>query len=232
MSEPIRVLVCEPNPIARHGLLVALREADDIAVVAQVSDEEGGMRVAGDVQVDVAIVDPDHVEERLPGLLGGVGVKVLLITTGVGDDETAAAARLGIRGLLVRDDLVPDELPAIVRLLHAGRCVTSVEPWRRLGENVWRLQRRVTELDGIPYGMTPRENDVYRYLERGLSNAQIAELLSISPNTVRTHVTHVFEKTGITSRIDLIRKESVNGTRRKETTSGDQRSRPTLRTVQ
>jgi DNA-binding NarL/FixJ family response regulator len=169
---------------------------------------EDAVAAASDFRIDVAIVDPCQVDANVVALLASLGTAVVALAPSFDDAASTEAFRAGARGYLVKDEVEPEHLPAIVTLVHAGISVVSARSIEKLNETATRLRSSVTCKCGRKVSMVPelteRERDVYRYVAKGVTNAEIARALKISPATVKKHVGHIFDKLGIRSRVDLV----------------------------
>jgi DNA-binding NarL/FixJ family response regulator len=116
---------------------------------------------------------------------------LIILTTYDTDDDIECALRAGAKAYLLKD-VSPHDLVACVRAVHAGRTWVSPTIASKLAERMTRVQ------------LTPREMSVLKLLATGKANREIAEMLSISEGTVKIHVTHLFEKLGVTSRTEAI----------------------------
>jgi DNA-binding NarL/FixJ family response regulator len=203
----IRVLIADDQRVVREGLETLLGLVDGIEVVGSAGDGEAALELAARTAPDVILMDLrmpriDGVEatERLSVLLPGIGV--LVLTTYADDEVLFPALRAGARGYLTKD-AGAEEIAAAIRAVHRGE--TRLDPAVQA-----RLVATVRGGDEaraapVPDGLTPRETEVLTLIARGLSNAEIAERLVVSPATVKTHVNRIFTKVGARDRAQAVR---------------------------
>jgi DNA-binding NarL/FixJ family response regulator len=208
----LRVVLVDDQALVRTGFRMILDQAPDIEVVGEAGD--------GAEAVDVVLAtDPDVVlmDIRMPVVDGieatrriaahypaGTGPRVLVLTTFDLDEYVIAGLRAGASGFLLKDTLAPDLLTA-VRVIAAGEAVTSPTVTRRLVE--WLVERApATEQPdrAVLDVLTPREREILVLVARGLSNAEIADLLVLSEGTVKTHVSRVIGKLGLRDRVQAV----------------------------
>lgn len=206
----IRVALVDDQALLRAGLRVLLDNEDDIAVVGEAGDGEAAIALARQTRPDVILMDI-----RMPGLDGVEatkriaeddrleGVRVLILTTFESDEYVFEALRVGASGFLVKDSKPTDILGA-VRVLASGEALLSPSVTRRLIEEyaAWpeRRRRAPAELDEL----TPREREVMELVAYGLTNAEIAERLVVSPATAKTHVSRTMMKLHAHDRAQLV----------------------------
>ena len=183
-AHPIRVLIADDHPVWRRGVRDLLSAEPDLDVVAEVADGEGALRVLRTGGVDVAVLDMEMapitgVEVSRSVRDEGLPVRVLALSSYDDPAYVQGLLRSGASGYLTKDQ--PPEL-----IVEAVRAVAQ-------GAGRWF----VTPAPGAPdVGLSERERDVLALLAEGRSNAQIAEALFISENTVRTHLTAAYAKIG------------------------------------
>jgi len=201
-----RVVIADDQRLVREGLRTMLSLLDGVEVVAVAAD--------GDEAVGaVAAHDPDVVlmDLRMPRCDGVSATRriraehphtqVVVLTTFAEDAEVLAALRAGARGYLTKDAGADEVARAIARVAE-GSADLAPEVQRRLLD---LLPAAASPLDGPPPdGLTERELDVLRLIATGLSNAEIAAELVVSEATVKTHVNHLFAKTGVRDRAQAV----------------------------
>ncbi|MET0295956.1 MAG: response regulator transcription factor [Microbacterium sp.] len=208
MSDRIRVLTVDDQPLIRMGFRMVLESEDDLEVVGEASDGATAMAQASALEPDVILMDV-----RMPGTDGiaatrGIlaahpGIRVLILTTFDLDEYAFAALRAGASGFLLKDAL-PHELVAAIRSVHRGDAVMSPRVTRRM---VDMLGARLPVGDGdalAAAALTGRERDVLVAIAAGLSNVEIAERLFVSESTVKTHVGRVLAKIGARDRVHAV----------------------------
>lgn len=205
-SPAIRLLLVDDEELVRTGIRLILRRAEDIEVVAEAADGAQAVALAQRQQFDVALVDV-----RMPVLDGLAACeqlvaldrapKVVMLTT-FGDRETVLGAlHAGALGFLLKET-GPHELISAVRAAAAGDAVLSPGVTvhvvsRMLHGDIADADRQRDRLREL----TDRERQVLVLLGSGLSNTEIGRRLGIGAGTVKTHVEHILEKTGTTSRV-------------------------------
>ncbi len=200
MTHLIRILLVDDHPVVRRGIKALLSTEPDLEVVGEAGDGEEAVQEALRLRPDVVLMD--LVMPRLDGVQAtrrimeqSPGTHVLVLTSFGSDDKVFPAIKAGARGYLLKDARAGDLLGAIRR---AARGQTSLDPdvARRLLRELSSEPQRA----GAGEPLTPREVDVLRLVARGMPNEDIAQRLSISEATVRTHVSHILAKLGLDNR--------------------------------
>jgi DNA-binding NarL/FixJ family response regulator len=197
----ISLLLVDDHPVVRNGLRGMFEAADGFTVLAEAPDGVRAVELAVELDPDVILMDL-----RMPG--GGgldaitelarrrVRSKVLVLTTWDTDTDTLPAIEAGATGYLLKD-APQDELFNAVRQAAAGRTVLSPAVASRL----------VTAVrNPAPTPLAARERQVLELVAKGTSNRDIARELFISEATVKTHLSHVFTKLGVTDRAAAVAK--------------------------
>jgi DNA-binding NarL/FixJ family response regulator len=193
----IRVLIADDHPLARAGLEQLLGALDDIVVAGVAGDGEAAVRLAADCEPDVVLMDlampgKDGVEatRELRGLRSPPAVVAL---TSFSDRERILAALdAGAIGYLLKD-ADADELARAIRAAARGDAPLHPRAAREL------LDHREQE-GHAGTGLTEREQEVLALVAQGLPNKLIAHRLAITERTVKGHLTHIFERIGVTDR--------------------------------
>jgi DNA-binding NarL/FixJ family response regulator len=206
----IEVLLADDQPLVRAGLRVLFEGEPDIAVTGEAANGEEVLRLARDRRPDVVLMDI-----RMPVLDGLeatrqiaaderlAAVKVLILTTFESDQYVFEALRAGAGGFLLKD-AEPTELLHAVRVLDGGDSLLAPSVTRRLiAEFLAGPESRHASLERLE-GLTEREREIMALVAEGLSNGQIAERLTISPATVKTHVSRAMLKLGARDRAQLV----------------------------
>jgi DNA-binding NarL/FixJ family response regulator len=192
----IRVLLADDHAVVRQGLRTFLDLQDDIEVVAEAGDGAAAVAAARELDPDIVLLDL-----VMPGTDGLAALRelregrarVIVLTSFGDDDKLFAALRGGAAGYLLKD-VQPTELVRAIRSAHAGDSPLSPAIATRIVEEVAHT--------GAPaHGdLTPRELDVLALIARGRSNKVIARELGVAEKTVKTHVSHILAKLGVSDR--------------------------------
>ncbi len=207
----ISVLVADDQALVRSAVVDLVGHADGLDVVGEAADGRRAVELARRLRPDVVLMDI-----RMPGMDGIAatqaicddadlaGVRVLVLTTFEEDAYIVGALRAGASGFLGKGS-DPDEIVAAVRAVHAGDALLSPAATRTL---IDRYVRPVEATAGaVPEALsqlTEREVEILTLVGRGLSNAEIADDLVISPHTAKTHVNRVMAKLHAHDRAQLV----------------------------
>ena len=205
----IRVVLADDQRVVRDGLTMLVGLIDGVEIAGTARDGAEAIEVTETERPDVVLMDlrmpgVDGVEatrrirERLPG------THVLVLTTYADDDSLFPALRAGARGYLTKDASA-EEIEQAIRSLAAGRTHLDPAVQQRLVAAVIETEPATNARQELPDDLTPREVDVLKLIAAGLSNAEIAAALVVSNATVKTHVNHIFSKTGARDRAQAVR---------------------------
>ena len=205
----ISVVVADDQALVRGGFSVLLRSAPDIDVVGEAGDGEEAVEVALRERPDVVLMDirmpvVDGIEatRRITADARTATTKVLIVTTFDLDEYVYDGLRAGASGFLLKDTR-PDALLDAVRVVAAGEALLAPRITRRLIEEFTTRpvpSAPATSLDVL----TSREREVLVLVARGHSNAEIADLLYMSPATSKTHVSRLLMKLDARDRAQLV----------------------------
>jgi two-component system, NarL family, response regulator LiaR len=198
----IRVLVADDHAVVRQGLRTFLELQEDIEVVADVADGRQALVAVAEHDPDVVLMDlvlpeVDGVEAIRRIVSERPHVRVIALTSFLDDDKLFPAVRAGAAGYLLKD-VEPAELVKAIRTVHAGEGLVHPAVAARLMEEVAAGGGREA-----PENLTPREREIVGLIARGLSNKRIALELGISEKTVKTHVSSILGKLGLTDRTQV-----------------------------
>ncbi|WP_432069656.1 response regulator [Streptomyces sp. AA1529] len=214
-----RLIIVDDQAMVRAGFAALLAAQSDIDVVGEAPDGAAGVELCRRVHPDVVLMDVRM--PRLDGLEAAEqlldpppGVthrpKVLMLTTFDVDDYVYEALRLGASGFLLKD-APPADLIAAVRVVAEGEALLAPSVTRRLIAEFARQRAGNGPLRGrAPASglrlktLTERETEVLELVARGRSNTEIAEILVLAEQTVKTHVSRVFAKLGLRDRAQAV----------------------------
>ncbi|WP_031517932.1 response regulator [Streptomyces sp. NRRL F-5123] len=217
MSVPfpaIRVLVCEDQALVRAGFVTIFSAQDDMEVVGEATDGREGIRRAEELRPDVVVMDIrmpllDGIEatRHLAGPDSPSPAKILVVTTFNVDEYVYEALRAGASGFILKD-APPPELVNAVRTVARGESLLAPAVTRTL---IGRFAERVRPSAAPPSPererlkvLTPREHEVLLLVSEGLSNAEIATELVLSPETVKTYVSRILTKLDLRDRVQAV----------------------------
>jgi NarL family two-component system response regulator LiaR len=196
----IRVLIADDHAVVREGLRAFLALQDDVEVVAEAADGEEAVEAVERLTPDVALVDlvmprVDGIEaiRRIRALNGAT--RVIVLTSFVDEDKMLPAVRAGAAGYLLKD-VQPQELVGAIRTVHGGG--TLLHP--AVVEELVREVSREGERTAADNPLTERERQVLALIARGRANKAIAFELGVAEKTVKTHVSNILGKLGLSDR--------------------------------
>ena len=202
----VRVLVADDQSMVRAGFRRLLADEPDIEVVAEADNGleavDKATRFSPTVVVmDIRMPELDGIEATRRILAANPAARVLILTTFDLDEYVYEALRAGASGFVLKDE-PPEQLLAAIRIVAEGEALLSPAVTKRVIKQFGRIPRPTPpkELDEL----TAREREIFRLVADGLSNAEIGQTLHISETTVKTHVTHVFQKLNVRDRVQAV----------------------------
>ena len=196
----IRVLVADDHAVVREGLRAFLALQDDVEVVGEAADGEEAVAAVASLQPDVALVDL-----VMPGVDGLEAIKrirasdaptrVIVLTSFADEDKMLPAVRAGAVGYLLKD-VDPQALVAAIRTVHDGATLLHPAVVRELVREVAGDGREPPPENPL----THREREVLALIARGRANKAIAFELGVAEKTVKTHVSNILAKLGVSDR--------------------------------
>ena len=205
----IRVAVADDQEVVRSGFAALLESQADLEVVGTAGNGGEALDLCREQRPDVVLMDVrmpsmDGLEATrlVVGELGG-STRVLMLTTFDLDEYVYEALGAGASGFLLKD-VTAESLFEAVRVVASGDALLAPSVTRRLIGEFARLRPAVPLQPGRLHELTPRETEVLRLVAEGLSNAEIAERLVLSEETVKTHVSRVLTKLGLRDRAQAV----------------------------
>jgi DNA-binding NarL/FixJ family response regulator len=196
------VVVADDQTVVRDGLVTLLKLLPGIDVIAAASDGLEAVRLVGEHDPDVLLVDL-----RMPTMDGVAATRrvradhprteVVVLTTYSDDDSVLSALRAGALGFLTKD-ADAESIGRALQAAAAGQSIVDADVQRRLVEGTTKRTEAT-----VP-GLTPREVEVLRLIAEGLSNSEIARHLVVSEATVKTHINHLFAKANLRDRAQAV----------------------------
>ncbi|WP_194897019.1 response regulator [Catenulispora pinisilvae] len=213
-DQPIRVLVCDDQELVRTGYVTIFSAQPDMEVVGEAANGLEAVHEATRLRPDAVVMDIrmpllDGIEatRRLAGPQAADPPKILVVTTFNVDAYVYEAFRAGASGFLLKD-APPAQLVNGVRTVTGGEALLAPAVTRALiGHFAERLRPgdpSRTAREDIVRTLTPRELEVLEHIAQGLSNAEIATALFITPETVKTYVSRILAKLDLRDRVQAV----------------------------
>ena len=201
LSKPIRVMLVDDHTMVRRGLATFLKIFDDLQLVGEAESGETAIQLCAEVLPDVILMDM-----ALPVMDGATAtrairqqfpqVQVIVLTSFKEGELIKNALEAGAIGYLLKD-VSADELVGAIRAAYAGRATLSPEAAQALVET-----SNQPPAPGLT--LTEREREVLALMIEGLNNTQIAGRLTVSPSTIKSHVSNILAKLGVASRTEAV----------------------------
>jgi DNA-binding NarL/FixJ family response regulator len=197
----VRIAIADDHQIFRDGLRRLLETEPGFEVVAEAVDGLDASRIVRDVHPDVMLLDV-----AMPRM-GGVealttmqedATRVILLTAGIEPSELLRAIQLGARGVVLKESATRLLIEGIHRVMDDKYIIGA-----GVADDREQATRQVGREQPRQYGLTPRELEIVSAIVSGDSNRDIADRLSISLQTVKHHLTSIFDKTGVSTRLEL-----------------------------
>jgi two-component system NarL family response regulator len=202
-TERARVLLVDDHALLRTGVANIINQEPDLVVVAEAGNGVEALEAFERHHPDVTLIDL-----RMPVMEGveairrirerDPGARVIVLTTYDTDEEISRALKAGAKAYVLKD-IGADELIACIRDVLAGKTYLAPAAAAKLAEGVTRVR------------LTPREMAALRLMADGKANKEIATALDIAERTVKTHLGHLFEKLGVTSRTEAVKVATRRG---------------------
>ncbi len=207
---PVKVLIADDHPIVREGLRRLLSLEDDVEIVGEAGDGEATVSMVDRLDPDIVLLDI-----RMPGMDGfgalqklqrlGKKTRVIVLTASEDKNEYVQAMKLGCSGIVLKQTAA-DLIIKSIRKVHAG------EIWLDSHTTAAVMRQFANPTDmGVPTGvrsrdrspLSQREREIVALVAQGYKNKEMAEKLFISEQTVKNHLHNIFDKLGVSDRLEL-----------------------------
>jgi two-component system, NarL family, nitrate/nitrite response regulator NarL len=197
----VRIAIADDHEIFRDGLRRLLESERGFEVVAEGADGMDAVQLAKTARPDVLLLDV-----AMPSM-GGLealavpeiqATRVILLTAAIEPSELLRAVQLGARGVVLKESATRQLIDGIHRVME-GKFLIGTE----VADDLAQAVRQVSTPRDKPYGLTAREIEIVEAIASGDSNRDIASRLDISLQTVKHHLTSIFDKTGTSTRLEL-----------------------------
>lgn len=207
-AQEIRILLADDHPIFRDGLKRLLEAEPGFKVIGEASNGAEAVRLVRQLKPDLLLLDlsmPQQTGIEAIRELGSLGatIRIILLTAAAEKSQIVEALQLGARGVVLKDS-------ATQLLIQAIRTVMSGEYWvgREQVSNLVQylrtlMQTTAQETKQRKFGLTPRELEIVSAVVAGFANKEIAGHFKISEDTVKHHLSNIFDKLGVSTRLEL-----------------------------
>ena len=205
---PIRIVVADDHPVVRFGVKNMLMANPDFEVVGEAEDGDEAVTQTLEVEPDILLLD--LAMPKLPGLEAmraimsrSPRVKILLLTSTISTQQIIEALQIGARGIVLKDSVAGDLGEALKSVLNGDYWIGGKRVINLLTALHELMQKAAAVPERKTYGLTPRELEVVTCIVEGCSNKDIAKQFTISEETVKRHLSNIFDKTGVSTRLEL-----------------------------
>lgn len=204
----VRIVIADDHPLFRDGLRRLLQAEPGFEVVGEASDGEALLSLVKQIRPDIILLDlamprQDGMEVLRELAASDLPVRTLLLTASIDKAQIVRALKLGAYGVILKESTTQ-------RLYDGIRCVMAGQYWvgRESVSDLVRALRSVSSPSegGVrprDFGLTPRELEIVTLVVAGYSNPDIAIRCSISEQTVKHHISNIFDKLGVSNRLEL-----------------------------
>lgn len=207
-TTPIRVLIADDHPVVRIGLRNMLQADPTIKLVAEAKDGVEALHMVRTLRPDILLLD--LAMPKMPGLEAlreltgdnGGETRTIVLTGQIDKRQILEALQLGARGVVLKDAAVA-HLSACIRAVMQGQYWLEGRPVQNLVQVLRDLTAQTAPPTRKTFGLTARELEVVALITEGSTNKHIAETFGISEETVKRHLTNIFNKIGVGNRLEL-----------------------------
>jgi two-component system, NarL family, nitrate/nitrite response regulator NarL len=206
-ATPIRVLIADDHPVVRIGLRNMLQADSHIKVIAEAKDGVEALHMVRTLRPDILLLD--LAMPKMPGLdalreltSDNADTRTIVLTGQIDKRQILEALQLGARGVVLKDAAIA-HLSACIRAVMQGQYWLEGRPVNNLVQVLRDLTAQTTPPPRKTFGLTARELEVVTLITEGSTNKHIAETFGISEETVKRHLTNIFNKIGVGNRLEL-----------------------------
>jgi len=210
-TSPIRIVIADDHPIFRDGLRRLLESEGDMKVIGEACDGNEAIKLATELKPDILLLDLamphrtglDALRDMNNSSGAASAVRIILLTAAVEKKQIVEALQLGARGVVLKDSATQLLLKSIHSVMKGEYWVgrDSVSNLVQYLRNL--MQSTVEETKQKKFGLTPRELEIVAAVVAGYANREIAEYFKISEDTVKHHLSNIFDKLGVSTRLEL-----------------------------
>jgi two-component system nitrate/nitrite response regulator NarL len=205
-TTPVRIVIAGEHPIFRDGLRRLLEAEEDFRIEGESGVGSAAVSLIQQFQPDILLLGLVGSTSRSVEMLqqlaanGAVSLRTIVMTDTVDTPEVLQALQLGVRGVVLTDS-APDVLISCIRTVMTDQAWIGREPVSGTLPSLKKLE--TARRRAKAFGLTRRELEILREVVAGYTNKEIAERAAISENTVKSHLTHIFNKLGASNRVEL-----------------------------
>lgn len=203
----IRVLIADDHPVVRVGLRNMLQADSTVKVVGEAADGMQALEMARSLQPDILLLDL-----AMPNVAGmealremtarNLNTRTIVLTGLIDKRQVLEALQLGARGVVLKDAVI-EHLSACIRAVMQGQYWLEGRPVQNLVQVLRDLTAQTAPPPRKTFGLTARELEVVTLITEGCTNKDIAKSFGISEETVKRHLTNIFNKLGVGNRLEL-----------------------------
>lgn len=205
--QAIRILIADDHPIFREGLTRLLETEPDFQVVGEAADGAEALELVQALKPDILLLD--LAMRHVPGLealrelaKSPTPARTILLTAAIKKEQIVESLQLGARGVVLKESAT-ELLFKSIRAVMAGQYWIGRERVSELVESLTRLTSPPGRVQQKNLGLTPRELEIVSTIVAGYTNKEIAKKFSLSEQTVKHHLTNIFDKLGVSNRLEL-----------------------------